>query len=432
MDLFRLRPEIFGYTVYQPTRLEYFFINHKQLQAITKFLPTSEVEKLKDLTSTADISDDISNGKFVALEGALLNQTAKIEVIPRVFPLPKDTLSAPIRVYFEISLKCNGTCLYCLNSSGRVRPDALSTDEILRIIENLGRDSILETRITGGEPTMHPDFFLIAQAIRQNNMTLSVNSNLLVNTSMLEKLIDLNPDLLITSIDADKVTHTKYRGEGYNQIVQNVRVLRNAKINTRLNCMLSPESLPHIEGFIDEFASMGLGFSFILSRPSGRGQQNFAPPALSKMIPVMDMLKQKRKMYPQTYFHTSFDVVMEDLLVIGGVNLTGCNAIQKSFNVNSDGTILPCAFLYELDPRLFTIGNVRDNDNYSVLPMWRDSQLLRTLRQQSADCNIGCIQCEKFKRECLGSCIYMSLYSQLCNAVNPYCLRSIEATRPSK
>lgn len=421
MKTYRLRSECFGATIYDPQKQSYFFVNGEQAEAL-KILPIHQTD-----VSLSKISEDISNGEFSQLLSALQQRTARLEIISTKHPLPLDSLAAPIRVYFEISLICNGKCTYCLNSAGRVRPNALTTDEMLLTINNLGKDGVFETRLTGGEPTMYPEFRRLAQSVRQNNMTLSVNSNLLVNESTLNTLIDLHPDLLITSLDAEKTTHRKYRGEGYDLIVRNIRLLRMANINTRLNCMLSIESLPHIEKFIDEFAPAGLGFCFILSRPSGRGQQGFSPPAISEMIPVMNMLEQKRKEFHQTYFNTSFHVVMERELTIGGVNLTGCNAIQKSFNVNSDGAILPCAFLYELDPKRFTLGNIRDREcSYSVLPIWRESELLRTLRQQSAQCNIQCINCARFKCDCLGSCVYMSLYSQICNAPDPYCLRSIE------
>ena len=428
MKTYRLRSECFGATIYDPRKQEYFFVNTEQAEAL-KMLPMrqADMSNLNNCYSTK-LSDDISNGKFAELLSVLQQKTAKLDVIPTKYPLPLDSLTSPIRVYFEISLMCNGSCTYCLNSSGHVRPNALTTDEMLLIIDQLGKDGVFETRLTGGEPTMYPEFELLARSVREHNMTLSINSNLVVNESTLNTLIDLHPDLLITSLDAEKSAHTKYRGKGYDLIVRNIHLLRKANINTRLNCMLSPESLPHIERFINEFAPAGLGFCFILSRPAGRGQQGFSPPSLSEMIPVMDMLEQKRKEFPQTYFNTSFHVIMERELTIGGVNLTGCNAIQKSFNVNSDGAILPCAFLYELAPERFTLGNIRDSQcSYSVLPIWRESELLRTLRQQSAQCNIRCINCVQFKHGCLGSCIYMSLYSQICNAPDPYCRKSIDA-----
>lgn len=368
---------------------------------------------------------DISGGKFAWLLMALANgSTLQLRSSPD--PLPVDSLAAPIRIYLEICLRCNANCNYCLNNAGSARPDELSTAELLRTIENLGRDGILEVRLTGGEPTLHPDFYELARAVQLNGMALSVNSNLLVSRGTLNRLIELGPDLLITSLDAAKEPHTKQRGKGYEVIVENVRHLRKEGIPLRLNCMLNRDTLPHVERFIDEFASLGCGFCFILTRPVGRAGEEFSPPLLSELIPVVQMIEDKQRTYTDTYFSTSFHVVMDRELTIGSINLTGCNAIQKSFNVNSDGTVLPCAFLYELSQDAFTLGNIRDND-YSVLYVWRESELLRILRRRSSECNQRCIGCSRFKDDCLGTCVFMELYSERTGRPDPYCQRSVKA-----
>jgi radical SAM protein with 4Fe4S-binding SPASM domain len=138
------------------------------------------------------------------------------------------------------------------------------------------------------------------------------------------------------------------------------------------------------------------------------------------------MIEVKQRAYATVYFSTSFHVVMDRELTIGSVNLTGCNAIQKSFNVNSDGAVLPCAFLFELSQEAFTLGNVRDDD-YSVLHVWRESELLRTLRRRSSECNVRCIGCSRFKNDCLGTCVFMELYAERTGRPDPYCQMSMEA-----
>jgi radical SAM protein with 4Fe4S-binding SPASM domain len=341
-------------------------------------------------------------------------------------PLPARSLAAPIRVYLEIGLRCNGNCTYCLNNAGSARPNELSTEELLRTIENCGRDGVFEVRLTGGEPTLHPDFRELARAVRSDGMALSINSNLLLDRSTRDQLAELGPDLLITSLDAAEGPHSKHRGEGYGLIAENVRHLRTAGVPLRLNCVLSRDTLPHIEQFIDTFAPLGCGFCFILVRPVGRAGEGFHPPPLSEMIPIVKMIEDKQRAYTNAYFSTSFHVVMDSELTVGGMPLTGCNAMQKSFNVNSDGAVLPCAFLAELSPHAFTLGNIRDDD-FSVLPVWRESGLLHTLRQQSSDCNLRCIGFPRFRDDCLGTCVFMEIYSERTTHPDPYCRRSVEA-----
>ncbi|HID63956.1 MAG TPA: radical SAM protein [Anaerolineae bacterium] len=427
MTEFVVRPESFGATVYEPATLSYFFVDTTQFAQ----LQTGQ-HRLLGQGATDDHSrgtgtkSDISGGKIARMVTALA-AGAKMTIRVSPEPLPTDTLAAPIRVYFELTLRCNARCTYCLNQAGDQLRQELTTEEVLWTIENFGHDGVFEVRLTGGEPLLRRDFWLIAHEVRQAGMTLSLNSNLLHGSKTMARLVELRPNLLITSLDAAQEPHTRNRGPGYTRIVRNVRLLRAEGVPVRLNCTLSRATLPYIERFIDEFAPLGCGFCFILIRPVGRAGEKFDPPPLRELIPVVRQIEAKQHRYPEAYFSTSFHVVMDREIVIGGINLTGCNAIQKSFNVNSDGAVSPCAFFYELSPQDFTLGNIRD-ENYSVLRIWRNSALLRTLRRRSSGCNVRCIACPHFKHDCLGTCIFMQLYSERTGRPDPYCLASVQAS----
>ncbi|MBU4260607.1 MAG: radical SAM protein [Proteobacteria bacterium] len=419
---FVMRYERFGATIYDPRSLDYFFINQDQVVqlAYTHGFPIGM--QMASICASAHPSLDVSGGKFTDV----LDSQAVIAVKATAEPLPFDSIAAPIRVYFELTTRCNAGCRYCLNDSGRARHNELTSEEVFRTVQNMARDGVFEVRLTGGELTLREDFFDVAQAVQRCGMALSLNSNLLGGKRTVARLAELHPNLLITSLDAAEEPHTRHRGTGFQCITANVRLLREAGIPVRLNCVLSRDTLPCIEKFINQFAPMGCGFCFILVRPVGRAYNEFNPPSLKDLIDAVATIETKRKVYPDSYISTSFHVVMERELIVGGINLTGCNAIQKSFNINSDGALLPCAFLYELSPELFTLGNIRD-DNYSVLPIWRESELLRTLRQRSSVCNQRCIGCSRFKVDCLGTCIFMELYSERTGYPDPYCQISIDS-----
>lgn len=418
------RPEPFGGTVYAPKSLSYFFVDQEQFAKLCALLGAPLQQRACSDVPPGAANNDISCGQFDRAVKKIATAGYGLRLRSTPPPLPRDSLAAPVRIYLEIGLRCNANCRYCLNNSGSARPGELSTGEMLRLIENLARAGVFEVRITGGEPTLRSDFYQLAQAVRAHGMALSVNSNLLVDDKTLADLIELGPSLLITSLDATEKTHATNRGAGFHRIARNARNLRAAGVPVRLNCMLSQHTLWHIESFIDEFAPIGCGFCFILNRPVGRAAGEFKAPPLADLMSSAESIASKARMYPDCYFSTSFHVIMPQELVIEGINLTGCNAIQKSFNVNSDGQILPCAFLYELSPSEFGLGNVRDHE-YGILEVWRHSKRLRELREQSARSNARCIQCRNFGKNCLGSCVFMELYSKLSDKPDPYCWLSL-------
>jgi radical SAM protein with 4Fe4S-binding SPASM domain len=415
MILYYVRKESFGATVYQSNFANYFFITKEQLDDLIKSV-------------NFDINMDCSaHGDEQFTRMLMLLREKKAEIIWRSSPepLPTDTLAAPVRIYFEITRLCNGHCLYCLNNSGVSLDNAMSTSEMSKVIDNLGEDGILEVRLTGGETTVYPEYQLLAKRVLENHMALTINSNLLCSQKIISELIELNPNLLITSLDASLEAHEKSRGKGYQLVASNVKTLRSHQVPLRLNCMLDHDTLPSLEEFIDTFAPMGCGFCFIVPRPSGRASIENMVPTLDEFMVTDDLIARKQQEYPSNYFSTSFAVVMKERLNISGIELTGCNAIQKSFNINSDGSVLPCAFFEFDSERRFILGNVR-NSNYSILNIWRNSELLKKLRQRSAAANIRCIHCEHFHKSCLGSCIFMDIYSEISGNPDPYCKKSLE------
>jgi len=416
-----LRPEVFGATVYHPDTTGYFFINKQQFNQLVKIynLPANLQVPFHGDETTWD------QGRFEKL----LSEDNSLIVRQPPHHIPVNTLAAPVRIYFELTTRCNLRCGYCLNNSGKARDGALDSDEIRKTIRNLGRDGVFEVRLTGGEVSLLDDFVEFGCLVKESGMSLTINSNLSRSRKTTEDILLLSPNLLITSLDANEFSHKELRGPGYQHIVDNIIYLRSAGIPTRINCSLNKHTLKHIGEFIDEFAQYGCDFCFILLRPVGRASHDFDPPIIEELMTAITLIEEKQRQYPDTYISTSFHVVMEKELIVQGINMTGCNAIQKSFNINSDGSVLPCAFLYELSKENFDLGNIRDYE-YSVIPIWQESNKLQQLRKESAEINARCINCQRFKNDCLGSCVFMDLYARHTDNVDPYCQISIEMKGP--
>lgn len=85
--------------------------------------------------------------------------------------------------YLRLSLTeaCNFRCVYCLPDGIKVhtRQGFLDRDEIVRLIRALQKLGVEKVRLTGGEPTIRPDFIDIVKAIRQQTgiKTLALTTN---------------------------------------------------------------------------------------------------------------------------------------------------------------------------------------------------------------------------------------------------------------
>ena len=95
--------------------------------------------------------------------------------------MPLDSYGRNIH-YLRISLtdKCNMRCVYCMAEDMVFMPsdDLLTTPEILRLVNIFARLGIDTIRLTGGEPSIHPDLLDIVRGIRDAGISrISMTTN---------------------------------------------------------------------------------------------------------------------------------------------------------------------------------------------------------------------------------------------------------------
>ena len=92
-------------------------------------------------------------------------------------PKFKDQMYVPNCCVWEITRGCNMRCLHCGASAGAKRSKELTTDEALKVCEQLRDIGTGEISLIGGEVFVRRDWFLIAQKIRSLGMNLVIITN---------------------------------------------------------------------------------------------------------------------------------------------------------------------------------------------------------------------------------------------------------------
>src|SRR3954466_6340202 len=64
----------------------------------------------------------------------------------------------PVHVVWEITLACNLKCQHCGSRAGRPRPNELSTEECIEVVDALARLGTREISIIGGEAYLRKDW----------------------------------------------------------------------------------------------------------------------------------------------------------------------------------------------------------------------------------------------------------------------------------
>ncbi len=86
----------------------------------------------------------------------------------------------------SITDRCNFRCVYCMEPDVRFAPreSLLTVAEIVRVAAIAGSLGVRKIRLTGGEPTLHPDLTSIIAGIRR---TTSVEIAMITNASLLTR-----------------------------------------------------------------------------------------------------------------------------------------------------------------------------------------------------------------------------------------------------
>ncbi len=109
---------------------------------------------------------------------------------------------APACAVWEITLKCNMSCLHCGSSASKARENELTRDESLALCKDLRRIGCKGVALIGGEVFLRRDWYDIATEIKRLGMSLSIISNgLLLDEKLVSMISDLKPESVGVSID---------------------------------------------------------------------------------------------------------------------------------------------------------------------------------------------------------------------------------------
>jgi len=180
---------------------------------------------------------------------------------------------APIRIEMELTESCNMRCRFCYNT---LTPVFIDTAMALELLKKLSAQGILEIVLTGGEPTLHPDFIAIANSAGNlfTNVMLQTNGTLL--TRELVTLIKESGFLgLNISIHGKESVHDRLTTiEGsYDDALRALELSLKASLVTWVNMVLTNENKSTLSEHLTNLKSHGVrNFTFTRFTPVGSGR----------------------------------------------------------------------------------------------------------------------------------------------------------------
>ena len=179
----------------------------------------------------------------------------------------------PIRVELELTERCNLSCRFCYNSQKPI--DSFSVDAVLQRLE---AECVPEIVLTGGEPTLHPQFTNILRScsnIFQKTM-VQTNGTLIDETiaNLIEeyKIYEVNVSLHGSPNLHDALTLQK---GSYEKAVAAIKRLIHHGIRVSSNFVMTKNNIHGLSGNLTELYKIGV-HCMTLTRftPTGIGSSN--------------------------------------------------------------------------------------------------------------------------------------------------------------
>ena len=331
-------------------------------------------------------------------------------------------LDAPICLTWEITYACNLHCVHCLSSSGKRRPDELTTAEAKRLIDEWAEMKVFYINVGGGEPMSRKDFrelmdYALARGI---GVKFSTNGALIDDDAAAWIASRDYLDVQISLDGATSATNDPVRGDGsYDRARQAMERLAKYRFPFKINATVTRRNYPQLDALYALSQRYGAELRLTRLRPTGRGGavwHELRPTHAQNRGLYEWLLNHRDVLTGDSFFHLSaYGQPMDGLNLCGAGRIVCC--------VDPVGEVYACPFM--LAPE-FSGGNVRQPDGFTGI--WRHSPLFAHLREWQV--GGSCQSCNAYD-QCHGGCIAVKHFTQQSlDAPDPDCVFQRPASFP--
>lgn len=362
---------------------------------------------LRKVTETlcAKYDSDLNSSKDSIVE--FVNMLAEKEFLsaePFLYPsVDKRKIQGMHTLWLNVTYRCNLHCLHCFRAAGEVQENELTSQEIYGVIDEFESLGGRELVFSGGEPLLRDDILDILHYANKKSIksVKLITNGTLITSKIAKALKEIEPIYVQVSIDgATKKTADKVRGKNaFQKAVAGVKHLAEGGLaqDLVLSMTLMNTNLEELEKFIELAIDLGAtGVHFPLFQPVGRGKKNqdqLTPDVESLHVALKRILNARERYSKRITFSLSPEIIK----YVRGLRRDYCGAGIGIWSMEPDGSITPCAGLYDSQ---FIAGSIREQTLKEIVlksPVARRFQALHVID------NPNCASCE-LRFMCGGGC----------------------------
>ena len=283
-----------------------------------------------------------------------------------------------LSAHWELTYRCNERCTHCyldVLPANHVAPGELTTDEGLQLLADLHALGALNLTLSGGEPLLRRDFFVLAARARELGFVLRIFTNgVLITPAVADRLAELHPYAVEISIyGADAQTHDAVtrRPGSFARSTAALSLLAGRQVRTVLKTPLIHENVRQFWQIKQLAAELGARFRYDLT---------LIPKLTGDRTPLRHRLRYTDLLW--FYRQTLTPAQYSTRPLARGCRT--CNIGVSAVAIDPQGDVYPC-----LETRRCA-GNIR---SAPLRKIWEEATLWGELRALTVDALPVCRTC---------------------------------------
>ena len=341
----------------------------------------------------------------------------------------------PRLIAWEVTRSCNLKCQHCrADAHNEFYKDEFTTEECLKLLNNISSFSNPIIILTGGEPMMRTDIYdIIKYGTEKNLRMVMAPCGMLVTEENAIKMKKSGIKRISLSVDgADKISHDSFRGvEGaFDSVINAAKNAKKVGLEFQINTTVTKHNYKEMERILQLAVELGaVSFHPFLLVPTGRAKDlknmEISPEEYENILLWIYNKKDKTPLNIKPtcapHYYRIFrqmekdkkrknkDIKYQELYSM----TKGCMGGQSFAFISHRGIVQICGFLD------VECGDIR-KENYNFKKIWEESPVFFQIRDID-NYNGRCGYCEY--RNICGGCRARA-YAETGNYLNeePYCI----------
>jgi heme b synthase len=295
-------------------------------------------------------------------------------------------------IAWEITRRCNLACIHCRASAEMdPYPNELTTEESLKLLDDIASFSKPVIILTGGEPLLREDIYQVTRHGTENGLRLVMAVNgTLVDERVARKMQDSGIQRMSVSIDgATAESHDRFRqlSGAFDGALRGIQCAKKVGLEFQINTTITRQNRHELPAILDLAIDLGAAAHHVfLLVPTGRGKaltdQQVTAQEYEEILTWMYDQKDRSPLHLKATCAPQFYRILRQRAKAEGKNVTyqnfgldattrGCLGGVSFCFISHVGQVQPCGYL-ELN-----CGNIRDD---SLEHIWKNSPIFRDLR----------------------------------------------------